>query len=520
MARRLALLAVVLLAVLAASAGAARLVGTAGSDNLIGTGGTDVLVGRGGPDLLDGRGGRDRLSGGAGNDRLQAADGARDQVTCGSGADLVTADGVDAVGGDCERVVRQISRDPFAGGPGQHATEVEPDAAAHGSTVVAVFQVGRIQDGGAMAIGWATSTDGGSTWRSGLLPGLTTAPAQGPYARASDPAIAYDSQHGVWLAATLALTPGNGSALAVSLSRDGLTWDPPVIVGPRGGELTYDKEWIGCDDWTSSPFRGHCYLSYSDLVTDRIATRFSADGGRTWSAPVYPPDDAGRAAIEGHYAPGVQPVVRPDGRVVVVYYDEGRLAAVHSDDGGVSYSAPSGIASARFVDPASLRAAPLPTAVVGADGTVYASWSDCGAGGSCRRNAIVVSRSQDGVSWTPPVRAASGSSGDRLLPALAADPSTPQRLALLYYVQTGSGLGVRLTSSVDGGRTWSRPVRLDAEAARLSWLSDADGAMVGDYAGAAFSAGRAVAVFSLGVAPAGGLNEGIFAVRVPVGGTR
>ena len=51
---------------------------------------------------------------------------------------------------------------------------------------------------------------------------------------------------------------------------------------------------IACDGWASSPFRGRCYLSYSDLATDRIATRFSADGGLTWSAAVFSPDNAGR----------------------------------------------------------------------------------------------------------------------------------------------------------------------------------------------------------------------------------
>ena len=58
----------------------------------------------------------------------------------------------------------QISSDPFTIGPGQHATEVEPHLLANGNTLVATFQVGRISDGGATDVGWATSTDGGNSW--------------------------------------------------------------------------------------------------------------------------------------------------------------------------------------------------------------------------------------------------------------------------------------------------------------------------------------------------------------------
>src|SRR5256884_8131232 len=66
----------------------------------------------------------------------------------------------------------QISSDPFTVGPGQHATEVEPHVLANGSTLVAAFQTGRIAPGGSTDIGWATSTDGGTSWSHGFLPGL------------------------------------------------------------------------------------------------------------------------------------------------------------------------------------------------------------------------------------------------------------------------------------------------------------------------------------------------------------
>src|ERR1035438_3474297 len=97
----------------------------------------------------------------------------------------------------------QISSDPFTVPPGQHATEVEPHVLANGTTLVSAFQTGRIAPGGGTAIGWATSTDGGATWANGFLPGLTTGNGGGPYSAASDPAVAYDAKHGVWMIGTL-----------------------------------------------------------------------------------------------------------------------------------------------------------------------------------------------------------------------------------------------------------------------------------------------------------------------------
>src|SRR5919206_4130548 len=87
----------------------------------------------------------------------------------------------------------RVSADPFTNASSQHATEVEPDTFASGSTVVATYQVGRFFNGGASDIGWARSSDGGATWDvSSFLPGLTFnagafADPASPYERVSDP---------------------------------------------------------------------------------------------------------------------------------------------------------------------------------------------------------------------------------------------------------------------------------------------------------------------------------------------
>src|SRR5436189_2360627 len=62
----------------------------------------------------------------------------------------------------------RISSDPYTNTTSQHATEVEPDTFASGSTIVSAVQVGRFFDGGASNIGFATSTNRGASWTAGF----------------------------------------------------------------------------------------------------------------------------------------------------------------------------------------------------------------------------------------------------------------------------------------------------------------------------------------------------------------
>src|SRR6266542_2245720 len=162
----------------------------------------------------------------------------------------------------------QISSDPFTNQTSQHATEVEPDTFAFGSTIVASFQQGRfVSGGGASGIGWATSTDAGANWVHDSLPGITKFAGNGPYDRATDPTVAYDAKHGVWLISSLGNHQATGTwDLLVSRSTDGLSWSTPVTVALNPAHGFFDKPWIVCDDSSTSPFYGHCYEQWTDFV--------------------------------------------------------------------------------------------------------------------------------------------------------------------------------------------------------------------------------------------------------------
>ena len=414
----------------------------------------------------------------------------------------------------------RISSDPFTVGPGQHATEVEPHVLANGSTLVAAFQTGRISPGGATAIGWATSTNGGSTWTNGFLPGLTTGYGGGPYAAASDPNVAYDAKHEVWLISTLPIlnssttTPG----VAVSRSTDGVTWGNPVLVGPT--VTASDKNWVACDSTSTSPFYGNCYVEWDNPDSgDEIHMSTSIDGGMTWSAATNTANNADGI--------GGQPLAQPNGTVVVPIETSG-MSAFTSTNGGASWSAPVTISNIQWhKDAGGIRSGPLPSAAVDGAGTVYVVWEDCRFRSKCSTNDLVYSTSTDGVHWSAVTRVpidATTSTVDHFIPGIGIDPATSgttAHVAIHYYyypktscTESTCQLYVGYISSANGGSTWNTPLTL-AGPMQLAWLPNSqNGLMVGDYIATAFTGGIPYGVFAIAVAKSGStFNEATYTAQ-------
>jgi len=408
-----------------------------------------------------------------------------------------------------EANLTQVSSDPYTIAPGQHATEVEPHMVANGNTLVAAFQTGRISPGGATNIGWATSTNGGTTWSHGFLPGLTKADGTGPYDAASDPVVAYDAKHGVWMIASLPLSNTSQTpAVVVSRSTDGLTWENPVSADPTAASS--DKNWIVCDSWASSPHYGNCYLEWDDpFSSGEILMSTSSDGGLTW----------GVATPTANLVQGIggQPLVQPNGTVVVPV-ETNVMSAFSSTDGGVSWTASVTISNVQFhADAGGIRSGPLPSAAVDGAGTVWVVWEDCRFRATCSANDLVYSTSTDGVNWSAVTRIpidATSSTVDHFIPGIGIDPATSgagAHVALHYYYYPQSDctvstcqLVVGYISSANGGATWNAPVALTGPM-QLAWLATSqNGLMVGDYIATAFI---------------NGVPHGVFAVASPVSGT-
>ena len=225
-----------------------------------------------------------------------------------------------------------VSEDPYTNLKSYHRTEVEPDTFALGSTIVSAFQAGRFPRRGASNIGWSVSTDEGRTWNDGFLPGTTiSAEPPGPWRRVTDPSVAYDARHDVWL--IFGLESPFHHTVFVSRSTDGAqTFDAPVIVRTsESGQHNFDKTWITCDNTPTSPYYGNCYTQWDDEAHHlRLHMSTSTDGGLTWT----------KAAIRRDtWVFNGQPIVQSDGTVIMPIDQccPTRIDAFISTDGGVTF---------------------------------------------------------------------------------------------------------------------------------------------------------------------------------------
>jgi hypothetical protein len=434
-----------------------------------------------------------------------------------------------AAGAAAKPALVQVSADPYTNPSSQHRTQVEPDTLSYGSTVVSVFQTGRFYDGGASDIGWATSRDGGATWRHGFL--HVTTFGGGPYARASDPVVAYDPKHRFWVVSYLGIHPSGINDVVVSRSSDGVTWSTPVPAVKGGPNSFYDKNWSVCDTTAASPHYGRCYTEYDDAGHGFVVQfTHSDDGGLTWSKP--------KGTVNHVAAFAGQPLVQPNGHVIVPLIGfpppTGYLMqAVHSADGGATWSKPVSISPTLplYIESTPVRNPTLPTAEIDSQGRVYVVWEDCRFRPSCRANDLVMSTSLNGISWTPVRRipiAAVNSFTDEMTPSLAVDRSTSgahARLGLVQYYlpddRCASPLcpvAIGYVSSTNGGRTWSR--RTVVAQMRLNWFPLTNqGLMYGDYTGLSIvPGGPAVPVVAVAGQTTSRYHAAMYSARLPVTG--
>ena len=416
--------------------------------------------------------------------------------------------------------VTPVSTDPYTDTQAQHRTEVEPDTFAFGSTIVSAFQVGRVSGGGSSNIGFATSTNSGASWTQGFLP-ATTGNSGGPCGQISDASVAFDAKHNVWLISSLGVNCPGTPVLTSRSTNGGLAWSNPVTTATGSN----DKNWIVCDNTATSSFFGNCYTEYDVTSSgDALRMKTSTDGGLTW----------GPARATGNNATGLggQPIVRPNGTVVVPYMSlNDQIRSFTSTNGGTSWSSTVLVASvSRHTDAGNIRTEALPSAEIDSAGTAYVVWSDCRFRSGCPANDIVLSKSTNGTTWTTPTRVpidATTSTVDHFVPGIGVDPSTSgatARIGLTYYFYPTSNctastcrLDVGFISSTNGGTSWSAATQV-AGPMTLSWLPNtSQGRMFGDYISTSVLAGgNAFPVVPIAAAPSGStFAMGMFA---PTGG--
>jgi hypothetical protein len=406
--------------------------------------------------------------------------------------------------------------------------------------------------GGGLAIGVAVSFNGGHTWQTGLMPGLTLATG-GTLQVAFDSRLSFAPNGDLYFIADVGnrpeppnkTTPSPNSILVEKSSDGGLTWSAPItVIESTDPHVFNDRPSITADGTKA----GFAYAVWSQLSATGYSsgpTMFSrtTNGGQSWDTPSTIFDPGG-----GHNAEVSQIVVLPNG-TLINFMDVnqgqnnnkiGTLSLICSTDQGQTWSInPTQVAAIPGVpvtDPdtgqpvnAWASGGDYAVAADSPNGNLYAVWMDSSFSNG-QYDSIAFSMSTDGgFNWSTPVQVNQTPTnippGDRqaFLPsiAVAADGSVAVTYYDFRFNDANPGLltdywlvEARAGTDLTNPTNWHNEARLtdasfDLEKAAI-WIGA--GYWIGDYEGLA-AAGNSFDAF---FAATNGNDPGDIYFRDPV----
>jgi hypothetical protein len=320
------------------------------------------------------------------------------------------------------------------------------------------------------------TVDGGATWKASEF-------AEQVEWGSGDPYVAFTPQ-GTGLFAGLAFvkdeTGRTRAGLYVRRSEDGgLTWEKPADLG-----YSYDHEQMVVDQ-TTGRFAGRAYIGvlYGPYPEYVVGVFRSEDDGRSWIGPVNAASGGGTIGLNEF-----MPMVLSDGTLLLPYADfefrpgkvktTGRVSndtwVVASTDGGVTFGKPRKVLTAwhDFDDKTGRELGGFPSLAADSRSKdfrdrIYCVWPDAGHG---KMRVLFSSSSDRGATWSEP----------RLLdPGVPADAYQYQPVVAVNrdgvvgvtYFDTRASRDASLydeyfTASVDGGKTFTLPVRVSSASSR------------------------------------------------------
>src|SRR5436309_10204621 len=324
----------------------------------------------------------------------------------------------------------------IAGEASPDRQRVEPSIAVdphNTSIVVAGAQDLRLVPGGGHRWhGYYRSTDRGQTWTSELLPGYPGDKSSQGLASplhvsqiTTDPVLAFDRSGNLYYAGIVFnySIPSGFAAFVAKYVNDGATYVGAALLKGAGA----DKDWIAIDT-SGGPDDGNVYVAYDAALTPTsggtVLSR-SIDGGKTFSAPFY------ITADQTGSLPGV--TVDSVGNVYVSTVASDPVTGVPLNYTQVSKITNGGTAlvqTVKVVNPdheiansppgAAFRAFTIPQIASDSHG-VYLVFDDVRLGNI----NVYLTRSIDGgVSWSPPLRINDVVSGQHFFPTITAFDGT------------------------------------------------------------------------------------------------
>ena len=299
----------------------------------------------------------------------------------------------------------------------------------------------------------------------------------------------------------------------------GKTWEAQVSVSENASDPGIpfeDKPYIVADTTSGtnkSGYAGNLYVGWTrwTLTGSEILVARSTDDGQTWSRPVEIDRHPGLPRDDNGAAEGFAGAVGPDGRLYAVWSQDNDILLTTSRDGGKTFSRARAIihtAPIMFAVDTLERANGFPQIAIDPRSNdlrskdprnkdprsrrLYVTWTDY-------RNGdldVFCSTSTDGgKKWSAPVRVnndAVHDGADQFFQWLAVDPIDGS-VNVIFYDRRGDPKNraqtVTLARSTDGGSSFQN----------YAWTSEpfeAGGVFFGDYSGIAASGGRVYGVWT------------------------